>query len=57
MYVRYSVLSRPTNASIAVKQIALNTILGKSVKFDNYFSNPDHVAAKTQSTCRTWQNT
>lgn len=36
MYARYSVLSGATNAPIAVKQIALNTILGeKNIKFDN----------------------
>jgi len=51
MYARYSVLSGATNASVSVKQIELNTILGKGVKFDNYFSNPNCVAAKkTHST-------
>jgi len=56
-YAWYSVLSGAINDSVAVKQIALNTILEKSIKFDNYFSNPNCVAAKRQSTCRIWQNT
>jgi len=49
MYAWYSVLSGAANASVAVKQISLNIILGKSIKFDNYFSNPSCVAAKRHS--------
>jgi hypothetical protein len=46
MYARYSVLSGVINAPVAVKQMAPNTIWGKGVKFDTYFSNSNRVAAK-----------
>jgi hypothetical protein len=46
MCARYSVLSGVTTASVAVKQMALNTIWEKSIKIDNNFSNSDRVAAK-----------
>jgi len=43
------VLSGAANVAVAVKQVALNIILGKNIKFDNYFSNPNCMAAKRHS--------